>query len=87
MGLAVAELGLISGVGFNIGYPGGLNINPEGPGLISGWGGGGGKIERWRLYIYIYIYKIYIYIHTHHQIAIPSSNMLKHALKRQLCPM
>jgi hypothetical protein len=42
MGLAVAELGLISGVGFNIGYPGGLNINPEGPGLISGWGGGGG---------------------------------------------
>jgi hypothetical protein len=63
MGLAVAELGLISGVGFNIGYPGGLNINPEGPGLISGWGGGGGKIERWRLYIYIYLKYIYIYTH------------------------
>jgi len=31
----VADLGLISG-GFNIGYPGGFNIDPEGPGLISG---------------------------------------------------
>jgi hypothetical protein len=61
MGLAVAELGLISGVGFNIGYPGGLNINPEGPGLISGWGGGGGVKSRGGGYIYIYIY-IYLYI-------------------------
>ena len=34
---AVAEPGLISG-GFNIRYPGGFNIGPEGPGLISGGG-------------------------------------------------
>ena len=41
----MAEPGLISG-GFNIRYPGGFNIGPEGPGLISGGliSGGGGYI-------------------------------------------